>query len=257
MFNWFDLMRQAQASAGFDTLMRQFQLSDEEARKAMLAFMPAFAMGLQHALLASPSNPFLRNLTGSAFQTLWQPPGGTFSPQAYKNGQLVLDQLFGSDEASRRIAHQAADFTGMSLEMLQQMLPLAAGLFAGSFHHWMASQGSPSGPSGLWKEAPKPPAKDEAAREAAAVGDPWTAFWTGWMQSAQPGAGKPAAREKPAARPRPSPRTQPPEEAAAPAAASPWQGMMETGQEMQMQYLKSVQSILTDAWTPGGRQGQD
>ena len=50
MFNWFDLMRQAQASAALDALARQFNLSGDQTQRTMAAFMPAFAMGLQHAI---------------------------------------------------------------------------------------------------------------------------------------------------------------------------------------------------------------
>ena len=46
MFNWFDLMRQAQTQAGFETLARQFQLSGEQQQRTMAALMPAFVMGL-------------------------------------------------------------------------------------------------------------------------------------------------------------------------------------------------------------------
>ena len=42
MFNWFDLMRQAQTSSGFDALTRQFQLSNDQSQRAMAALMPAF-----------------------------------------------------------------------------------------------------------------------------------------------------------------------------------------------------------------------
>ena len=37
MFNWFDLMRQAQTSAAFSMMSRQYQLSGDQTQKAMAA----------------------------------------------------------------------------------------------------------------------------------------------------------------------------------------------------------------------------
>ncbi|MGO4573473.1 DUF937 domain-containing protein [Microvirga sp. 2TAF3] len=246
MFNWFDLMRQAQSSTGFGALARQFQLSDDQAQRAMMAFMPAFAMGLQQAMLAAPSNPFLRMFPNMG-QNLWQNAGQASSPQSHQNGKWLLDQLFGSDEASRRIAHQAADFTGMSVELMQQMLPLFAGIFAGSLHQWMTSQGHVL-------EAFTPKANDKKrVREtkSATVTDPWTAFWTAWMQQSAPSGDKAGSQHEELTtsflRTPPQPPS-PPEKAAA---SPPWEDMMEKGHEMQMQYLTSLQSILNDAWKTG------
>ena len=38
MFNWFDLVRQAQTSAGLDALAQQFHLAGDQTQKAMAAF---------------------------------------------------------------------------------------------------------------------------------------------------------------------------------------------------------------------------
>ncbi|MET0529149.1 MAG: DUF937 domain-containing protein, partial [Microvirga sp.] len=131
MLNWFDLMRQAQANAGFDALTRQFHLSGDQQQKAMAAFMPAFMMGLQHAMTSPDAARFLQSLMSGGYQTFWQAPGASFFPQAQKEGRVLLDQLFGSDEASRRVAHQAAAYAGIGADTMQQVLPLLAGIFAG------------------------------------------------------------------------------------------------------------------------------
>jgi Uncharacterized conserved protein len=241
MLNWFDLMRQAQASAGFDLLTRQFRLSDDQAAKAMLAFLPAFAMGLQHLMLTAPSNPLLQSLTGPASGNPWQAMGQAFtsqvfSAQAQQNGKRVIDSLFGSDEASRRIAHQAADFAGLNVDLMQQMLPLMAGILAGSLHGMMTGQGRMA-------EMFSPPAKEP---EKAAPSEPWTALWTGWAQAFQADEGGAGSLRKPS---RSSPNEDPSPKADA---LPPWQGMMQQGHEMQMQYLASLRTILDEAWKPRG-----
>ena len=45
MKNLFDLMREAQGGAAFETMSQAFGLSMEETRKAVAALVPAFAAG--------------------------------------------------------------------------------------------------------------------------------------------------------------------------------------------------------------------
>ena len=140
MFNWFDLMRQAQTSAGLDALARQFDLSGDQTQRAMAAFLPAFAMGLQQATASNDPARLFQSMMSGAYQNFWQAAGQTFSSQAQQEGRQLLDQLFGSDEVSRRVAHQAADYAGVSAETMQQMLPVLAGILAGGMSQWMTAQ---------------------------------------------------------------------------------------------------------------------
>jgi len=242
MFNWFDLMRQAQAQAGFETLARQFQLSGDQQQRAMAALMPAFVMGLQHAMTTNDPNRFLQSLMSGGYQNFWQTAGLSFSPQAQQEGRRLLDQLFGSDEASRRVAHQAADFTGIGVETMQKILPLYAGILAGGLSQWMAAQ-SQAAQTFTSSSNPEKPKQDPT--------NPWVELWAGWMKTSEP-------EKKPAANPfqemmagflqMPAPaKPQEPE----PSPSAPWGEMMEKGREMQMQYLTSLQSILDDAWGGG------
>lgn len=241
MFNWFDLMKQAQANAGFDALARQFQLSGEQQQKAMAAFMPAFLMGMQRAMTSGDPSQFMQSLMSGGYQAFWQAAGHPFSSKAQQDGKKLLDQLFGSDEISRRVAHQAADYAGISVDIMQQILPLLAGILAGGMTHWMmaqaqAAQGfSSSGAPGTQPQASSLP---------------WVDLWSGWMKASPPGAQQPAnpfedmmtdfLRLTPAEQPAEQPKPSEP--------ASSWAGMMEQGREMQMQYLTSLQSIFEEAW---------
>jgi hypothetical protein len=245
MFNWFDLMRQAQTSAGFDTLARQFHLSGDQSQKAMAAILPAFAIGLQHAADPNDPNRFFNSMMQGAYQSFWQAAGQSFSTQAQREGKKLLDQLFGSDEVSRRVAHQAADYAGLSVHTMEQVLPLFAGILAGGMHQWMTTQGR------AFQAAP--PASAAPAGNASAA-DPWTELWAGWMKASSPERMSPEKKPAPtpmeemmanflqAATPAKPPRPQDSQ-------ASPsWEKMMETGREMQKQYLTSLQSIFEDAW---------
>jgi hypothetical protein len=242
MFNWFDLMRQAQTHAAMDALARQFQLSGDEAQRTMAAFMPAFAMGLQNATASSDPARLFQSMMSGAYRNFWQTAGNPFTPQAQQEGRRLLDQLFGSDEVSRRVAHQAADYAGISTETMQQVLPLLAGIMAGGMSHWMTAHAQ----AVQSFASPKDSAKDKPSGVS-----PWADLWTGWMTATAP--------EKKLANPfedmmagvlqaqAPSPA-----EKGAPASPS-FDEMMEQGRELQLQYLASLQSIFSDAWKAEGR----
>ncbi|MBB3018925.1 hypothetical protein FHR70_001979 [Microvirga lupini] len=237
MFNWFDLMRQAQTSAALDALARQFGLSGDQPQRTMAAFMPAFAMGLQHAMASSDPARVLQSLMGGAYQNFWQAAGNPFTPQAQQEGRQLLDQIFGSDEVSRRVAHQAASYAGISADTMQQLLPVLAGILAGGTSHWMMAHA----------QAFQNFAQSKDSQQASsAAANPWADLWTNWMKAASPEK-KPAnpfeemvagffQMPPPAEPPKPEP----------PSSSPSLDEMMEKGREMQMQYLASLQSIFSD-----------
>ena len=100
---------------------------------------------------------FFRGLPPSPFAEFWGQSTRAFTPQAQQAGKVVLDQLFGSDDVSRRVAHQAADYAGIGIETMQQMLPLMAGIFAGGLHRWMSGQGGMMGMPGKAAPPSSPP----------------------------------------------------------------------------------------------------
>jgi hypothetical protein len=247
MFNWIDLLRQAQTSAGFDTLVRQFQLSTDQAQRAMAALLPAFAMGLQRA--ADPSDParFFQSMMGDAYRNFWQAAGQSFSFQAQQEGRRLLDQLFGSDDVARRVAHQAADYAGLSIETMQQILPLVTGILAGGMYQWMHNQGR-----AFQSFAPAPPVPQNGEGKT----DPWAELWATWMKAASPeNKSDPHPFEALAASflQAPNPSRQAPEPPPSP--SDPWMEMMEKGRDMQMQYLASLQSIFESATKPTEKKG--
>lgn len=239
MFNWFDLMRQAQTQAAFETLARQYQLSGDQQQRALAAFLPAFAMGLQHAMTRGDASRFLQSLMGTGYQTFWQAATHSLTPQVQQEGRRLLDQLFGSDEACRRVAHQAADFAGIGVEIMQQILPIYAGLLAGGLAQWMGAQSKVV-------QGFAPPNAGEGSGPGAA--NPWADLWAGWLKAGE-------AQKKAAGNPFeelmagmfPTPEAEKPHEPQ-PAPSAPWDEMVEQGREMQMQYLTSLQRILEDAW---------
>jgi len=244
MFNWFDLMRQAQTSAALDALARQFGLSGDQPQRTMAAFMPAFAMGLQQAMASSDPARVLQSMMSGGYQNFWQAAGNPFTAQAQQEGSKLLDQLFGSDEVSRRVARQAATYAGISADTMQQMLPLLAGILAGGTSQWMMAHAQ------ALQAFTEP---KESQPKQAGTANPWADLWTGWMKAASPEKKPTNPFEEmfagffqmppPAEPPKPEPQS------------SSLDEMMEKGREMQMQYLASLQSIFTDAGKTNGKKG--
>ena len=288
MVNWFDLMRQAQGGAGLENFAHQFGLSPQQTNAAIAALMPAFAMGLQRAATDPGAIAQLfRVMSGGHYPNFWESANQAFTPQARQEGKEIIDQLFGSDEVSRRVAHQAADFSGVGVDVLQQMLPLLAGIVAGGLTKLAASQGAM-----LSALASAPPGAGSSGQTGAGA---WADLWGQWMNpAARPPEAKPEPEPEPApapepkpeapanpfeemmasflrasvppkkapeAAPKPEPKVEPPpprpEPPPAPDAQNPfqaWGEMMEKGHEMQRQHLESLQSIFEGVWgrKPGG-----
>jgi hypothetical protein len=237
MFNWFDLMRQAQTSAALASLAQQFNLSGDQTQRTMAAFMPAFAMGLQKATVSNDPARLFQTMMSGAYQNFWQAAGHSFSSQAQQEGRRLLDQLFGSDEVSRRVAHQAADYAGINTETMQQLLPILAGIMAGGMSQWMTAHAQ-----ALQSFA----SSKDNAKEKPGIANPWADLWAGWMTATNPEKKHANPFEDMMASVLKAPPPKAPEEE--PPSSASFDDMMEKGREMQLQYLASLQSIFSDAW---------
>ncbi len=249
MFNWFDLMRQAQGGSGFANMARQFGLRPEQVQLAVAALLPAFAMGLQRQA-ANPNamTQLFQLMTAGHYQSFFESAAQAFSAQGRQEGQAVVDKLFGSDEVTRRVAQQAAQFSGIGTDVLNQLLPLVAAILAGGMFKTMTGQGAMLGSMmEMWSGSTQMPA-----------GNPWAAVWSQWMGSAAP----PDEPKTETATPNPfeammaaflrTPAEQTPPEPKKPESpqtpVEAWGQMVEKGQEMQRKHLESLQSIFDSAW---------
>lgn len=249
MINWFDLMRQAQGGAGIENFARQFGLSPQQASAAVGALMPAFAMGLHRAATNPTTMAHLFHaMARGPFPAFWDSAAQAFTSQARSEGEDFLDQIFGSDEVSRRVAHQAAAFSGVGVDILQQMLPLLAGIAAGGLTRMAMGQGAIL--AGL-AATPQPSGQTGASA--------WADLWGRWMGIARPTEPQPQAAANPyeemmtsflkgvAPQPRKAPEPEPAPEEEKASAGGPfeaWGQMMDKGHEMQRQYLASLQTIF-------------
>lgn len=135
MLPLYEVMMQAQQGEAAKAMARQFQLNEDQMKRAMEALLPAFSTGLKR----NASNPqdignFMQALAGGQHLRYFENVAEAFSPQGMADGNGILGHVFGSKEVSRAIAAQAAQATGIGQEIFKQMMPvMAATLMGGMF----------------------------------------------------------------------------------------------------------------------------
>jgi hypothetical protein len=144
MLPLFDMLTNAQNGNGMEMLSRQFALSQQQTQAAIEALLPAFSQGLKR----NASDPYGVGAFMSAMATgqhakYFEDASNAFAPQGVSEGNGILGHLFGSKELSRAVADQAAQATGISQDVLKQMLPVIASMIMGGLFKQSTNQLQP------------------------------------------------------------------------------------------------------------------
>jgi hypothetical protein len=128
----FDMLTQAQNGSGMQALAQQYGLSMQQTQAAVTALLPAFSQGLQRNT-ADPYGlgAFMTAMASGQHAKYFEDATRAFSPQGVDEGNGILGHLFGSKDLSRAVASQAAQASGVSQQILQQMLPVIASMVMG------------------------------------------------------------------------------------------------------------------------------
>jgi hypothetical protein len=137
----FDILAQAQNGNGMQALAQQFGLSQQQAQSAVEALLPAFSQGLKR----NTSDPyglgsFMTAMASGQHAKYFEDASRAFSPQGVDEGNGILGHLFGSKDLSRAVASQAAQASGVSQQILQQMLPAVASMMMGGLFKQTTNQ---------------------------------------------------------------------------------------------------------------------
>lgn len=141
MLPLFDVMLKAQNGESMLAMARQFGLAQEQASKAIAALIPAFSTGFTR----SSHDPYglaslVSGMTSGSYAKYFEDVGRAFTPQGVRDGNVVLEHLFGSKEMSRAIAQQAELYTGIGQDILKRMMPVMADTLMGGFTKEMTGQ---------------------------------------------------------------------------------------------------------------------
>ena len=117
--------RQAGAQVGLDP---------NQTNAALAALVPALAAGFQRNMQSQGGlESLLSALSSGNHGQYVDDPGSLTDRAAVADGNGILGHLLGSKDVSREVASRAAAQTGISPEVLKQLLPLAATLMMGAF----------------------------------------------------------------------------------------------------------------------------
>ncbi|MBV8565191.1 MAG: DUF937 domain-containing protein [Methylobacteriaceae bacterium] len=143
MFNINDIIQAAHGGAAIDNIAAQFGLSPDQARSAVDALVPALSKGLQN----QASDPAaLGNIVNAVagegpHKDAFATPEAAFSEPAVQQGASVAGQVFGSGQTLNDIIAHAAQVSGVSPQILQQLLPSLTAIVMGGLFHSMQNQG--------------------------------------------------------------------------------------------------------------------
>jgi hypothetical protein len=126
------LLNQGDGSA-VRKLAGNFGLNDNQAVSALSSLLPALGQGLAR----NASNPdglegLLGALTSGKHQRYLEDPSTLDQEETVRDGNGILGHILGNKEVSRKVAQQAAEKSGVGVDVLKKMLPLVAAMTMGT-----------------------------------------------------------------------------------------------------------------------------
>ena len=162
MANLYEILADAQSGEAMSELGREFGLSPQQTQLAVAALLPAISMGLKRTTATPEGLGNLLAVMGAQpdLHAMYDDPQVAFSREGRAAGNAALSRMFGSPEASRAIADQAQQLSGISSSILKKLLPVLAGIIISSLMK-----------SGSGKAAPSAPAPQPAPDLSGGLGD--------------------------------------------------------------------------------------
>ena len=131
--NLMDLLLNSKSGGAIDQLARQVGLNQDQVRAVIGQIAPALGQGLARNTRASGGlDGLLAALQNGNHSRYVDRPDTLGSADTIADGNGILGHILGSKDVSRSLAGQAAASTGVSADLIKQMLPLIASLAMGS-----------------------------------------------------------------------------------------------------------------------------
>jgi hypothetical protein len=131
--NILDTILNHQDGAAVQQLAQQFGLGNDQTISALSALVPQLASGVQQNLQQPGGlQGLLGALAGGGHDQYLNDPSQLGDPSTIADGKGILGHILGSKSASHDVTANAAAQTGISQDLLKQMLPLVATLVMGS-----------------------------------------------------------------------------------------------------------------------------
>jgi hypothetical protein len=148
MANLYEILADAQHGEAMKSLGDQFGLTPQQTQDAVTALLPAISMGLKQST-ATPEglgNLFALMARQPDLLAAYDDPRVAYSPGARAAGNAALSTMFGSPDASRAIAAQAQNLSGVTSTILKKLLPVIAGMIISGLMRSGSGQAAPQVP---------------------------------------------------------------------------------------------------------------
>lgn len=124
---------QAGGGTAVDMIAGKFGISPSQSRAAIEALGPMISGGFKaQAQQQGGIEAILGNVLNQGHANIGANPEELARPGTTSMGNEILGAIFGSKDVSRQVATQAAGQTGLSPDLLKQILPVIATMAAGS-----------------------------------------------------------------------------------------------------------------------------
>ncbi len=128
---------------------RQLGLDQSQTQSALDALLPAVAAGFKrNASTPQGLEGLLGALAAGQHQRYVEDPSTLTAPTTIEDGNGILGHIFGSKEVSRDVAARASAQSGVSPDLLKQMLPMVAALVMGAMSRRSGQGGAIGGLQG-------------------------------------------------------------------------------------------------------------
>jgi hypothetical protein len=148
MQNLYEILADAQNGEAMAKLGREYGLSPQQTQAAVAALLPAVSMGLKRSTATPEGLGNLFALMGAQpdLYAMYDDPQTAFSREGQAAGNAALSKMFGSPDASRAIANQAQQMSGIGSAILKKLLPVIAGILISGLARSGSGKAAPSAP---------------------------------------------------------------------------------------------------------------
>lgn len=128
--NMLEMLMQAQGGNALGGMAKQLGISPDQAQSVLGAVLPAIASGFkQQASSADGLSGLVNAIRATNYEQVYEQ--GASAEEMTQMGNDVLGQIFGSKDVSRGVAQHAAEQSGVSADIIKQMLPMIASVVMG------------------------------------------------------------------------------------------------------------------------------
>ncbi|MGA7457320.1 MAG: DUF937 domain-containing protein [Methyloceanibacter sp.] len=149
MANLYEILADAQSGEAMSELGREFGLSPQQTQLAVASLLPAISMGLKRTTATPEGLGNLLAVMGAQpdLHAMYDDPQVAFSREGRAAGNAALSRVFVSPDASRAIADQAQQLSGISSTILKKLLPVLARIIISSLMRSGPGKAAPSAPA--------------------------------------------------------------------------------------------------------------